>query len=211
MSKILEKRIVPVMNPTENQKSVLAKIKAAATPKTAAADISTDTNLTAARDMLIKMGFITLDQEGAQVTPEGDQLMQDQGLTDEMGELTDEGRAHAGGVAQQPMEGYSLLRNMNEGLRREQYQHVPSDLLDKLTPEEENDLYNVLDGTSEFHNHDRLWSKVYSFFVKDMPYGTAKARTGDPESWVLNRLIDNVELGTNWWRGDKEDRVVFDD
>ncbi|KKM64818.1 hypothetical protein LCGC14_1497590, partial [marine sediment metagenome] len=37
---ILERKIIPVTHPTDNQKAVLAKIIAAATPQLAAADIS---------------------------------------------------------------------------------------------------------------------------------------------------------------------------
>ena len=82
---ILEKPIVPVMNPTENQKAVLTKIVAAETPKLAAADISKSSNLVSARDMLKKLGFITLDDEGAALTDEGTKVTTDQGLTDDMG------------------------------------------------------------------------------------------------------------------------------
>ena len=117
MSSILEKRIVPVIRPTQNQKSVLAKIKAAATPKTAAADISKTSNLTAARDMLEKMGLITISQEeGAVVTDEGEQVMIDQNLVDESGELTDEGNKAAFGdeKPQEEMEeSYSFIRSIN--------------------------------------------------------------------------------------------------
>lgn len=197
MTKINEKRIVPVINPTENQKSVLAKIKAAATPKTAAQDISEDPNLAAARDMLVRMGMITLDTEGAVITEEGEQLMVDQGLVDESGELTEDGQKAAYGEEQPPMEGYSFIKVLREDARREHYQHVPSDLLDKLTPEEEDQLYTVLDGKSDFHKHPSMWRKVYHFFVQDMPYGTAKGRDEDPFDWVLNRLLDGAELGSH--------------
>lgn len=115
MSKILEKRIVPVMNPTANQKAVLAKIKAAATPKTAAADISKTSNLAAARDMLERLGMIELNDDGATLTDDGEQVLLDQNLADESGQLTPEGeKAAFGDKPEGQMESFSLLRNLNE-------------------------------------------------------------------------------------------------
>jgi len=37
--------------------------------------------------------------------------------------------------------------------------------------------------------------KLYSFYMDsgEMPYGTAKARDGDPQEWIFNRLT--AELG----------------
>ena len=34
----------------------------------------------------------------------------------------------------------------------------------------------------------KLLEELYSYFQADMPYGTQKARTGDPDEWIANRL-----------------------
>lgn len=94
---ILEKKIIPVTHPTDNQKSVLAKIIAAATPQLAAADISENPNLSAARDLLEKMGLITLDNDGAHVTDAGNEVMVNQNLATPDGRLTDDGQTAAYG------------------------------------------------------------------------------------------------------------------
>lgn len=44
----------------------------------------------------------------------------------------------------------------------------------------------VATGEVEPHTYDRL----FDYFCNngEMPYGTAKARTGDPEQWIAQRL-----------------------
>ena len=37
------------------------------------------------------------------------------------------------------------------------------------------------------------YDKLFDFYMPDMPYGVAKARTGDPDQWILDRLEE--ELG----------------
>lgn len=41
-----------------------------------------------------------------------------------------------------------------------------------------------------------VWEKLFDMFVNtnEMPYGTAKARDGDPYQWIENRLGE--EFGT---------------
>jgi hypothetical protein len=34
--------------------------------------------------------------------------------------------------------------------------------------------------------------EYYAFTVAEMPYGTAKARTGDPFEWITNRFESDV-------------------
>ena len=85
---ILENRIAPITRPTDNQKAVLAKIAAAATPQLALADIADTPNLVAARDLLDKMGLIDLDDEGAHLTDLGQEVMTNQNLATPDGQLT---------------------------------------------------------------------------------------------------------------------------
>jgi len=210
---LLEKPIVPVMNPTENQKAVLTKIVAAETPKLAAADISKSSNLVSARDMLKKLGFITLDDEGAALTDEGTKVATDQGLTDDMGELTDTGRkiafaddpekaeeTGAGGETDMDMDadmgmglGENIIKTLRASAIAESMENVPKQVLRNLSPEEQHHLRKVLDGNAELMDFNDLYEKLFDYFMSEMPYGTAKARTGDPDQWIVNRLQGGVE------------------
>jgi len=38
-----------------------------------------------------------------------------------------------------------------------------------------------------------LYADLYDIWVEDMPYGTAKARDGDPYEWIWNRLIEELD------------------
>ena len=251
-SPILERKIIPVTHPTENQKSVLAKIIAAATPQLAAADISENPNLSAARDMLEKMELIILDDEGAHVTDAGNEVMVNQNLATPDGQLTDDGQTAAYGEEEaadaapdtgddlelgfgdegedefsfgdegddefefgtdndgggdkedvdmfadkklhEPTEGFSLLSDLREGLVFENLRKfIPQNLLDKLDREEVQKLMRVLTDRDDIMNHHSLYEKLYNYFVSEMPYGTAKGRTGDPAEWIYNRLLHGVE------------------
>ena len=99
---LFEDRTNAIISPTNHQKAVLCKIKAAATPQVAASEISRDQHLLAARDMLQRLGMISIADNQAMVTDAGEELMRNQNLIDESGELTDEGRNYAHGGTQPP-------------------------------------------------------------------------------------------------------------
>ncbi len=44
----------------------------------------------------------------------------------------------------------------------------------------------------DWYNNGNTPIWLYEAFMEDMPYGTAKARTGDPDSWLSDH-IDWVE------------------
>lgn len=94
-SQLSEDRTSAVMSPTNNQKKVLTKIIAAATPETAARDISQGRQLVAARDMLLRLNLIALSDGKAEVTDAGKDVMRNQNLIDAGGSLTDEGNKYA--------------------------------------------------------------------------------------------------------------------
>ena len=56
----------------------------------------------------------------------------------------------------------------------------------KLSPNEVNEL--VLHTENGDDLSPDLDEKMYNHFMEEMPYGTAKARTGDPHEWIFNRL-----------------------
>ena len=39
---------------------------------------------------------------------------------------------------------------------------------------------------------DRLYKTLFELWVHDMPYGTAKARDGDPYEWICDKLFLNL-------------------
>jgi hypothetical protein len=36
------------------------------------------------------------------------------------------------------------------------------------------------------------YDKLFAYYAPDMPYGVAKARSGDPDEWILNRLEEDL-------------------
>lgn len=39
-----------------------------------------------------------------------------------------------------------------------------------------------------FEPDDALYLDLFEYYLPDMPYGTAKARTGDPVEWILDAI-----------------------
>ena len=37
---------------------------------------------------------------------------------------------------------------------------------------------------------DGLYQKLFDYYLDQMPYGTAKARTGDPYEWISKQLTE---------------------
>ena len=95
MDLINEKRTLTTVRLTDNQKKVMTTILSSATEKLAADNISKGRQVVTARDILIKLGLIEYRDGFAAVTPEGEQLLKDSGLIDDMGQLTDEGSKFA--------------------------------------------------------------------------------------------------------------------
>ncbi len=62
-----------------------------------------------------------------------------------------------------------------------------------LTDHEVQELQPYLVGQAGDFYDTPMYEKLYEYFVfttGEMPYGTAKARDADPDTWILNRLID---------------------
>jgi hypothetical protein len=56
---------------------------------------------------------------------------------------------------------------------------------------EAQDISSVVDGRLDFDELDpSLRQKLYEHFLPEMPYGVAKARSGDPSVWIAERLPD---------------------
>lgn len=129
-------RILTTIHLSDIQKEVMAKVKTAPTEQVAWEEISNtaseiDQNFAAARDMLGDLGLLTIGDGELSVTDKGEEVMKDENLVDEMGELTDEGLALADtergehppeGIEGFPTESLSLLRTIHEDAKA--YEHM---------------------------------------------------------------------------------------
>lgn len=43
------------------------------------------------------------------------------------------------------------------------------------------------------HIDNEMFEDLYEFYFREMPYGTAKARDGDPYQWISNRLEEELQ------------------
>lgn len=60
----------------------------------------------------------------------------------------------------------------------------------KISYEDQLFLLKAMSGETSLVDNQPLYDRLYNFFLEsgEMPYGVAKARTGDPEAWILARL-----------------------
>ena len=59
-----------------------------------------------------------------------------------------------------------------------------------LTDEDVQNVESCIDGDEEFYGTP-AYEKLYEYFAfktNEMPYEVAKARTADPDVWILNKL-----------------------
>lgn len=123
-------RLLSTLRPTQNQMIVLAKIVASQdVPARAAAEISTNTNMIAARNLLMKLNAITYTDNSASLTDIGQQLAREQNIVDESGQLTEEGNKLAASTAdgKQPKEAPPAQDNSMSGM-------PPPDMGNDLNP-----------------------------------------------------------------------------
>lgn len=61
--------------------------------------------------------------------------------------------------------------------------------LEELLTKQEFELARkVADGHADLMDSDVLFQKLFEHYQDEMPYGTQKARTGDPYEWITNKL-----------------------
>ena len=89
--------------------------------------------------------------------------------------------------------GEGAIKTLRAQAIAESMENVPKQVLRNLSPEEQHQLRKVLDDRAELMDFDDLYEKLFDYFMSEMPYGTAKARTGDPDQWIVNRLQGGVE------------------
>ena len=89
-------------------------------------------------------------------------------------------------MKKEPKENFDLLTSLRRQSIRETYQ-IPIEFETKLSEEEIDQLNYVVQGAS-IHEFDSLYQKAFSHFVSEMPYGVAKARSGDPGEWLEDKF-----------------------
>lgn len=57
---------------------------------------------------------------------------------------------------------------------------------------------DVKDFTQTGNMSEPLYDALYDYYFDDMPYGTKKARDGDPYEWISNRFSDDIGLDEGW-------------
>ena len=56
---------------------------------------------------------------------------------------------------------------------------------------------DIKDFTQTGDMSDDLYEVLYDYYFDDMPYGTKKARTGDPHEWVADRFAEDLGINEN--------------
>ena len=62
------------------------------------------------------------------------------------------------------------------------------------------DIYkrDIKDFTETGDMSDALYDALYDYYFDDMPYGTKKARDGDPHEWISDRFAQDIGLDEGW-------------
>ena len=67
---------------------------------------------------------------------------------------------------------------------------MKSNLNKVLTPAELEVAIQIAKGEQDICDHDEVYEKLFMHYCDtgEMPYGTMKARTGDPFNWITDKL-----------------------
>jgi hypothetical protein len=67
-------------------------------------------------------------------------------------------------------------------------------IYDLLTPEELALAKDIALGIKDISDHDELYEKLFMHYCDsgEMPYGTMKARDGDPFNWITDQLTKEL-------------------
>ena len=82
------------------------------------------------------------------------------------------------------------LREATIGGPRASYIEGESPLVGAMLNDDERQVVSqALEGSLDFYGTS-AYEKLFDYYWEDMPYGIKKARTGDPDVWILDRLED---------------------
>lgn len=64
-------------------------------------------------------------------------------------------------------------------------------MLETIISTYRNDFLAVMAGEKDLMlDCEAFYHELYRYFIDEMPYGVAKARTGDPDQWIYDKLIE---------------------
>lgn len=96
MNKINEIQILTNVRLSQTQKFVLTKLVIPdSTPLTSYEQTSSEKNVVANRDILVKLGMVEVGENAVQITKKGREALRNENLVDDMGNLTEQGEQYA--------------------------------------------------------------------------------------------------------------------
>ena len=76
-----------------------------------------------------------------------------------------------------------------------------------FTVDEARQVFEFAQGNREYYGanglSDGAQTKLYEMFLPEMPYGVAKARTGDPDVWIGDRLSQYTDVELRSWLAER--------
>jgi hypothetical protein len=94
------------------------------------------------------------------------------------------------------MHGYFVAKTKEvAGLGESKMAEKHQDLQDAIMNEFDLDdtdpmVQEIMKYLTDNHDSEKLDSFLYDHFQEDMPYGTQKARDGDPSNWIADRMSE---------------------
>jgi len=76
--------------------------------------------------------------------------------------------------------------------------------LNNILKQNKQEWDKIKSGKLELMDSNKLYDELYTYFSSEMPYGVAKARDGDPDEWIMNKLEQMGYLGENIQEGDED-------
>lgn len=69
-------------------------------------------------------------------------------------------------------------------------------LNERLTTEQAYLVCEIISGNKELYDCQELYDVLFQFYTEDgeMPYGTMKARDGDPYEWITDKLVKDFKF-----------------
>jgi len=75
--------------------------------------------------------------------------------------------------------------------------------LNNILKQNKQEWDKIKSGKLELMDSNKLYDELYTYFSSEMPYGVAKARDGDPDEWIMNKLEQMGYLDENIQEGDE--------
>jgi hypothetical protein len=82
-----------------------------------------------------------------------------------------------------------LLTILDESKMAEKHQDLQDAICDEFNLEDTDKMVGkIMAYLTDNEEDDAVDDFLFSHFEKDMPYGTAKARSGDPKNWIADHM-----------------------